>query len=100
MKPKISLNKTLFWDVNFKNLDKEKNAFFIIERVLNYGDENDYKELRKIYKLLKIKKIAKEINYINKKNINFWSIVFNIPLKSFKCTKKFSDKKQNLFLAR
>lgn len=100
MKDKIFLNKTLFWDVDYKNIDKEKNASFIVERVLNYGDEKDYKELKRVYGLLKIKKIAKEINYINKKNINFWSIMFDIPLKHFKCTKKFLDKKQNLFLAR
>jgi len=97
---KISLNKTLFWDVDYKNLDYQKNTSFIIERVLNYGNEKDYQEIKKVYGLSKIKKIAKDINYINRKNINFWSILFDIPLKSFKCTKKFSNKKQNLFLAR
>jgi len=100
MKKKISLNKTLFWDVDYKKLDYVENTSFIIRRVLNYGDENDYNELKKIYGLPKIKKIAKEINYINGKNINFWSIIFDIPLNSFKCTKKFLNKKQNLFLAR
>ena len=100
MRRKISLNKTLFWDVDHKDLDYDKNISFIIGRVLNYGDENDYQEIKKFYGLSKIKKIAKEINYINKKSINFWSIIFNIPLNSFKCTKKFSNKKQNLFLAR
>ncbi|MBU3942811.1 hypothetical protein KKA24_02405 [Patescibacteria group bacterium] len=97
---KISLNKTLFWDVDYKNLDYKKNTSFIIERVLNYGNEKDYQEIKKVYGLSKIKRVAKEINYINRKNINFWSIIFDIPLKSFKCTKKFSNKKQNLFLAR
>lgn len=100
MKGIISLNKTLFWDVNFRDLDYQKDAFFIIERVLNYGDEEDYQTIKKIYGLPRIKNIAKKINYINKKNINFWSIIFNIPLNSFKCTKKFLNKKQNLFLAR
>jgi len=97
---KISLNKTLFWDVDYGELGYQKNTSFIIERVLNYGNEKDYQEIKKVYGLSKIKKIAREINYINKKNINFWSIIFNIPLNSFKCTKKFSNKKQNLFLAR
>ncbi|MDP2910600.1 MAG: hypothetical protein Q8N58_02340 [bacterium] len=100
MKKKISLNKTLFWDVNFRDLDYQKDAFFIIERVLNYGDEKDYQIIEKVYGLPKIKNIAKKINYINKKNINFWSIIFNIPPDLFKCTKKFLNKKQNLFLAR
>lgn len=97
---KISLNKTLFWDVDYKSLDYQKHTSFIIERVLNYGNEKDYQEIKKVYGFTKIKKIAKEVNYINKKSINFWSLIFNIPLESFKCTKKFSNKKQNLFLAR
>jgi len=97
---KVNLNKTLFWDVDFKNLDYDKDDFFIIERVLNYGDKKDYEEIKKIYSLDKIKKIAKSIDYIDKKNINFWSIVLDIPLKSFKCIKKFSIKRQSAFLSR
>ena len=100
MKTRISFNKNLFWDVRFEKLNKQKDAAFIIERVLNYGDEKDYRELKKIYNPLKIKKIAQKIDYINKKNINFWGVVFNIPPSSFKCTRKFLTKKQSAFLNR
>ena len=100
MKSKISLSKNLFWDIDFKALDYEKDADFIIERVLNYGGEKDYQKINRIYSISKIKNIAKKINYINKKNINFWSIIFNIPPNSFKCTKKFSQKQQGAFLTR
>ncbi len=100
MDKKLSFNKTLFWDVDLKHLDYNKNADFIIERVLNYGDKKDYKEIKNNYGLKKIKQTAKKVNYINKKNINFWSIVFNIPINLFKCTKKFSNKKQSAFLER
>lgn len=100
MENKVSLNKNLFWDVNFKNLRYQKDADFIIERVLNYGDENDYKKIKEVYGLARIKNTAKKINYINKKNINFWSIIFNIPSESFKCTKKLSARKQSAFLKR
>ena len=97
---KISLDKTIFWDVDFKDLNYKKDAVFVIQKVLNYGDEKDYQEIKRVYSLKKIKAVAKEVNYINKKSLNFWSIIFNIPLNSFKCTKKFLNKKQNLFLAR
>lgn len=94
------LSQNLFWDINFKNLDYQKDADFIIERVLNFGDEDDYKKIKKIYGLKKIRAIAKKINYINKKNINFWSIIFNISPGLFQCTQKFLTKKQNAFLRR
>ncbi len=100
MEGKIYFNKTLFWDVDLNKLDFKNSADFIIERVLNYGDNKDFIYLKKIYGLPRIKKVAKETNYINKKNINFWSIILNIPQDLFKCKKKFSTKKQNIFLTR
>ncbi len=100
MKKNLSLSKNLFWDVDVKSLDYQKHSHFIIERVLNYGDKKDYEILKEIYGLEKIKNVALKANYISKRNINFWSVIFNIPLKSFKCTKKFSTKKQNFFWIR
>jgi len=94
------LSQNLFWDVNSKNLDYQKDADFIIERVLNFGDEGDYKKIKKMYGLRKIRTAAKKINYINKKNINFWSIVFNISPDLFQCTKRFLTKKQSAFSKR
>lgn len=100
MRSKISLDKNLFWDVKFESLEYKKDADFIIEKVLNFGNEKDYQKIKKIYGLQKIKKTAKKINYTSKKNINFWSVIFNIPSNLFKCTKKFSRKKQSIFLTK
>ena len=98
MKNKSLFRKELFWDVKIKDLDCDKNALFIIERVLNFGDKQDYEKIKKIYGLKRIKQAAKKINHISEKSLNFWSIVFNIPLDSFKCTSKFLNKKQSAFL--
>lgn len=100
IKKKINLNKTLFWDVDFKALDYKKDAHFIIGRVLNYGDIEDWQEIKRVYGLRKIKEEAVKINYINKKSINFWSNILDISPQRFKCTKKLSTKKQNVFLKR
>lgn len=100
MESKVFINKNLFWDVNFNELYYEKDADFIIERVLNYGDEKDFFKAVKIYGLAKIKNVARKTNYTSRKNINFWSIIFDIPLNSFKCEKKFLAKKQSIFLRR
>jgi len=37
------LKKTLFWDVDLEALSIEKDWFFIIERVLEFGDIQDLK---------------------------------------------------------
>ena len=46
-KPEIS--KRVFWDVNAAEIDYEKDCFFVIERVLNYGVWNDFKSLLQYY---------------------------------------------------
>jgi len=97
MDKKISLSRELFWDVDFKKLSYSKNADFIISRVLNYGDEKDYKMIVKIYGLEKIKEAAKKTCYTSNKNLNFWSSIFNIPINLFKCRKKLLNQKQGMF---
>ncbi len=93
-------SKTLFWDINLKDLDYKKNANFIIGRVLSFGDEKDYQFLKEIYGLRKIKDVAVKLDYPNKRTINFWSLIFNIPFNSFLCIKKLSTLKPNAFWKR
>ncbi len=64
---KISLSKDIFWDIDYKALDYNKDAYFIVKRVLNYGDEEDWEEIKKIYGILKIKELAKETDFVDKK---------------------------------
>ena len=92
----MKLDKQLFWDVKFSELDYKKNADFIISRVLSFGDLDDYKAIKNKYGLKKIKDAAKKINYSNKKSQNFWSFIFNFSI----CAKKLSIKKQSAFYQR
>ena len=84
----IRLNKQLFWDTDFSQLDFEKNADFIIGRVLLFGDVKDYQAIKKYYGIEKIKKAAVESRNLNKKSLYFWSNIFNLPLDLFRCAKK------------
>lgn len=87
------INKGLFWDTPISQLDFKKNCDFIISRVLVYGDIDDFKMIKKIYGLKKIQAAAKKVSYSQKKDLNFWSVIFNIPLREFKYfNKKLSTK--------
>lgn len=92
----IKLRRELFWDTEFKNLTYDKYPDYIIGRVLNYGEIKDIKEIKKVYGLKKIKEVAKKA-YLDRKSLNFWSLILNIPIKQFKCMKKFSIEKQGSF---
>jgi hypothetical protein len=42
----MNYRRTLFWDTKPENIDKTKNKRYIIERVLEFGDD---KEVRMIF---------------------------------------------------
>lgn len=84
-KNKPILNKALFWDTDFEQIDYENNARFIIERVLTRGNWNDWKELKKYYGLNKIKDEALQIRYLDKITLNFCHTFFNIQKEKFRC---------------
>jgi plasmid maintenance system antidote protein VapI len=41
--------KALFWDTDFNSIDWQRNAAWIIQRVFEYGNENEIKETVRFY---------------------------------------------------
>ncbi len=95
-----NLRKTLFWDVDPDKLDLEKNAQFIIGRVLDFGGIEDWKAIKNFYGLKKIKEAALGHVFSDRRSPNFWSIILKIPLKDLKCTRNPSLKIPCAFLRR
>ena len=94
----LSLRPTLFWDVNTDNLDPEKNAQFIIGRVLDFGNLKEWQTIRDYYGWSEIKKTAKNHVFSSRRSANFWSIILKIPLKELKCTRRPSLQTPKAFL--
>ncbi len=49
--------KSLFWDVDINKLSIEKDWFFIIERILEFGDIDDFLRMKKAFPEEKIKTV-------------------------------------------
>ncbi|PIT94984.1 hypothetical protein COT96_02225 [Candidatus Falkowbacteria bacterium CG10_big_fil_rev_8_21_14_0_10_38_22] len=81
--------RSLFWDV--AKVDIQKNVRFIIERILNYGDEADFRWARKTYSDKKIKETLLKSRALDKKSFSFWCQYFNFDQN--KCLKNQSAKK-------
>ncbi len=47
--------KHLFWDVNLKQLSPQKHRQFIIERILAFGDIEDFSWAAKLLRIRKLK---------------------------------------------
>lgn len=53
----MKFRPALFWDTNPKNIDVKKNARYIIERILEFGQENEAGWVFKNYSKSTIKKV-------------------------------------------
>ena len=87
-----NLSQYLFWDCNVEMLDPDIDKKLILERVFTRGTENDEKEIFNYYGKETIKNAVLDIKYLDKKTLNYLSIVFNIPKEEFKCYKHSQSK--------
>ena len=86
MKPDITT--TAFWDVDFKELDYETNAVFIIEKVFNYGLWADQVAIIKHYGIDRIKQEVVKGAYYKKTVLNFLCKIFDLKPEDFLCYTK------------
>jgi hypothetical protein len=67
--------KSLFWDVEF--LDPQKYGKFIVERILTFGDQEDFRWALNFYGKDRIKQYFSESKNLDKKSSSFWRQYFN-----------------------
>ncbi|MDR3161680.1 MAG: hypothetical protein LBU28_08715 [Spirochaetaceae bacterium] len=89
--PKLS--KFLFWDYNTDTLDPDIDKRIILERVFTRGTEQDEREVFKYYGKAALKDTVVYITHLDKKALNYLSIIFNIPKEQFKCYKRTLSEK-------
>ena len=89
----IFKKRSLFWDTN--ELDPQKNAQFIIERILNFGDEKDFFLALDFYGEDKLREATRNSRSISRKSLFFWCQFFNLDKE--KCLSKLSTLKQSAF---
>lgn len=69
--------KHLFWDVNLSELNPVKHKKFIVERILNLGDIDDFNWALKQYGQNELK-LAVNLKRLNNKSRNFWRLYFQL----------------------
>lgn len=86
-----------FWDVDPKKMNLQKYDRFVIERLLEYGDFDALKWLKKNYGEEKIIASLKNTRNISIQTANFYSCLFNIPRKDLRCFQTSSCQKLSWF---
>ena len=72
---KIKFRRSLFWDVNPAKIDQKKNARYIIERILDFGNTDEVKWLWNKYPVAQIKDVVKTSRALHPKSRALWSLM-------------------------
>ena len=96
MKPIPKDLKRYFWDVDFKNLDKDKYSHFIIERILELGDRKAVEWMKDNFSQEEIKRVVYSSRNLSRKSANFWRLIFNLDKNKILCFKKSFQNKQKI----
>lgn len=67
---------SLFWDVDPKTIDPKKHAVYIIERVLDFGNDKEVRWLVHSYSPRLIKQVAMESRVLHDKTRALWQLMF------------------------
>lgn len=71
----MEFRQSLFWDVNPKNIDSQKNAQYVIERVLDFGNDAEVKWVWDYYDKALIKKIVDKSRCLRSRTKNLWNLL-------------------------
>ncbi|MEO8087162.1 MAG: hypothetical protein ABI763_10105 [Bacteroidota bacterium] len=67
----LQLSKTVFWDVNFNELDEDKHSDFIIARIFQYGLLEDLKIVLQKFSDDQIKQALRAQRGLDKYTVDF-----------------------------
>jgi len=80
-------SEVLFWDVDLTDFDFEKHKTHLIQKVLEYGNINDWNLLKKRYGLETIKEISLTLRSLDAVTLAYLSAIFKISKTEFRCYK-------------
>ena len=73
----MKFRQSLFWDTNSKFIDARKHAVYIIERVLEFGNDKEVSWVWNFYRPALIKKVINNSRSISPKTKNLWMLLLN-----------------------
>lgn len=71
----MKFRQALFWDTNPKKIDPKKNAQYIIERVADFGNDKEVREVLNFYKRLFLQKIIVKSRCLRPETKKLWTLL-------------------------
>lgn len=67
--------QTLFWDVNPKTIDPQKHAKYVIERIMDFGNDQEVRWMWQYYPKKQLKEIVTTSRCLLPRSRAFWELV-------------------------
>lgn len=71
----MKFRQALFWDVNPDKINTEKNAQYIIERVLDFGTDDEVRWLYHFYDKSLLKSVIGRSRSLRSETKNLWTLL-------------------------
>ena len=88
----LKTNRRYFWDKG--PLSPSRDKYIIIERVLEFGTEEEVEIVLAYYGLESVKQVVKESRELSPRTVNYFSLLFGLSRGEVKC---FSDVSQRIW---
>ena len=80
-----NMSDVLFWDVDKSQTDMVKHSAFIIQRVLEYGEWQDWRLLVSYYGLNRIVEVCKRLRTLDSVCLSFIATVSDTRKEEYRC---------------
>lgn len=77
-----------FWDIDARKLNPQKRPQYVIQRLLEMGDQKAVRWVRKNFSKKQIMETVKKRRGFSTKTAEFWALFLNIPRRQVKCLQK------------
>lgn len=79
------LSKGIFWDVDSEKLDMNEYPAYIIPRVMEYGNMDDWRLINQFYGLEKIVEVCKQVRTLDPMCLSFLCAISHTQKEDYRC---------------
>ena len=71
----MKFRQSLFWDIDVAKLDPDKNPEYVVERILDHGDDEEVRWMWSYYDRNLIKEIAHQSRVLRPETRSLWTLL-------------------------
>lgn len=78
-------SRNLFWDIDISQLSMDEHAAYVIQRVLEYGQMDDWRLINKYYGLDRIVEECKQMRTLDPVCLSFVTTISHTKQEEYRC---------------